>query len=133
MDRDSHIQWKAVCFSGSYEKQRIQWDDQGNSLYSFAGSKYLKNLDILVADYPGCAVVVVSAAGKLHFRYILYSPGILVAIRHHHRDRQGDILTSGSHCLDQDVYFIRYIHNFKLQYPVDPFMDSRDNLYSYTL
>ena len=74
MNNDDHNSTKVVRYSGSTQKQTIQWDDQGKPLYSSDGNayKYLsgnKNCDICVADRQAHAAVVVSAAGKLRFRY----------------------------------------------------------------
>ena len=73
MTSDDGAQTKVVLLnSGSTEKQTIVWDDQGKPLYSSRYTKYLsenRNSDICVADSGANAVVVVSAAGKLRFRY----------------------------------------------------------------
>ena len=70
---DDGKQTKVVRYSGSTEKQSIEWDDQGNALYTSGKTniKYLnenRNLDICVADWDANAVVVVHMAGKIPFR-----------------------------------------------------------------
>ncbi|XP_078341332.1 uncharacterized protein LOC111109963 [Crassostrea virginica] len=139
---------KVVRYSGSTEKQNIQWDDQGQPLYSSGNIKYISentNLDICVADCEAQAVVVVSSAGKLRFRYTgqpsssttkspsattvqLFIPyGIAT-------DSQGRILTADHgelciHITDNNGQFLRFIEICGVNHPWGLCVDSRDNLY----
>ncbi|XP_078311520.1 uncharacterized protein LOC144618759 [Crassostrea virginica] len=139
MTSDDGKQTKIVCHSHSIEQQHIQWDDQGKKLYTSEGSKYLdenRNFDICVADSHASAVVVVSAAGILRFRYT-GPPSTYRGSFHPFgipTDSQANILTSDCnnnsiHIIDKDGNFLRFFDTYCLRGPRGLCVDSKDNLF----
>ncbi|XP_052676953.1 uncharacterized protein LOC128158235 [Crassostrea angulata] len=137
--KDDRTQSKVVRYSGSTEKQTIQFDDEGKPLYSSSFSTKCvaenKNHDICVADWGAGAVVAVNQNGKLRWRCIGHpsvtkeNPFKPFGIT---TNSQSQILTADrdNHCihiLDQDGQFLRYIENVKN--PHGLCVDYLDNLY----
>ena len=139
MVSDNGEETRIVRFSGSAEKQIIQRNEHGHPLFSKRYTKYLcenGNLDICMADNGANAVVVVSAAGKLRFRYTGYPYKHLETFFPYDitTDSQNRILIAETincniHLVDKDGHFLRLIDNCVLQSPLVLFVDSRDNLF----
>ena len=130
----------------TFNLRRLTEKKQGHPLYSNRKSlkwsssiKYLcqnGNLDICVADGGANAIVVVSAAGKLRFRYTgspsnpyeEFFPCYITT------DSENRILISETeksqiHLVDQDGNFLRLFDNCGLQGVTELCVDSRDNLF----
>ncbi|XP_062571224.1 uncharacterized protein LOC134233257 [Saccostrea cucullata] len=140
MDSDDLNPSKIVRYSGSTEKQTIQFDDKGQPLYpSGPSTRHItesRNLDICVSDCEAGLVVVVNRAGRLRFRYTGHTPALKnkpfspLGIT---TDSQSHILTADKcnecvHIIDQDGQFLRYI-NCGLRNPWGLCIDTNDNLY----
>ncbi|XP_061186697.1 E3 ubiquitin-protein ligase TRIM71-like [Saccostrea echinata] len=140
MCSEDGTQSKFVRYSGSTEKQTIQFDDEGNPLYSGNDRiKYItenRNLDICVADCGAGAVVVVSQTGKLRFRYSGHHSATNIKPfkpRGITTDSQSQILTADTdnhciHILDQEGLFLCYIDTCELKEPYGLYVN-KDNLF----
>ncbi|XP_061168987.1 uncharacterized protein LOC133178261 [Saccostrea echinata] len=117
MDSDDNKQTKVVRYSGSTEKQTIQFEDIDKPTY-FSETRYItqnRNLDICVSDSG--AVVVVDQVGKLRFRYIGHTPAPKkkpFSPRGITTDSQSHSLTADDnndcvHIIDQNGQFLHYI------------------------
>lgn len=139
MISNDHKQAKVVRYSGSKEKQIIQYDSKGQPLYSSGYfTKYIsenKNFDVCVADRDAGAIVVVNEIGDLQFtfngppsRRKPFRPiGIIT-------DSQCRILISDTdyncvHILNQDGKLLLCIDNCALQRPHGLCVDTEDNLF----
>lgn len=148
MDNENDSQTKIVRYSGSTEKQSIEFDDKGEPLYSSGPFvKYIsenRNQDICVADWGARAVVVVDQAGKRRFRYTgnpsTSKRGKQSTTRRSFEpcgiatDSQSLILIADRknhhvHILHQEGHFLRYIDNGDLHSPMGLCLDSKDNLF----
>ncbi|XP_065944971.1 uncharacterized protein [Magallana gigas] len=141
MYSDDITQSKVVRYSGSIEKQTIQYDKEEEPLYSgISKIKFItenRNHDICVADCGARAVVVVNQNGKLRWRYTGH-PSVTKKEPFQPRDittdSQSRILTSDRsknciHILNQNGQFIRYIDNCDLDCPWGLCVDNNDNLF----
>jgi hypothetical protein len=136
MGSNDDKQHKVVRYSGSTETQTIEYDDQGRPLYSCA--RYIsenRNQDVCVSDWRAESVVVVTASGKLWFRYTgppsntgeSFTPrGITTNSQAH--ILVADCVNDRVHVLDQDGQFLRYIR-CGLSDPFGLCVDIRDNLW----
>ncbi|XP_061168907.1 uncharacterized protein LOC133178175 [Saccostrea echinata] len=122
MDSEDYTQSKVIRYSGSTVKQTIQFDEEGNSLFSSNDReiKHIcenKNLDICVSDSDAGVVVVVNQVGQLRFKYI---GNTSVAKKNPFKpqgittDSQSHILTADFindciHIIDQGGKFLRFI------------------------
>lgn len=129
---------KVVRYSGSTEKQVIQFNEEGKSLFSHGYNTMFisenKNLDICVADCLASAVVVVNKIGYFRFKYIglpfirPFNP-IGIATDSHSCILIADRFSRCIHILDKDGLFLNCICNCLLSSPYSLCVDTKDNLF----
>nr|XP_022300416.1 uncharacterized protein LOC111108673 [Crassostrea virginica] len=141
MYSDDETQCKVERFSSFTAKQTIQFDEEGQPLFSENGKiKYInenRNQDICVADCDAGAVVVVNHAGKLRFRYTADQPhGKSKPFRPRGitSDSLSRILIADGnnrciHIIDVNGHFLEYIDTCNIQDPYGLCIDSNDNLF----
>lgn len=136
MNSDSNKQARIVRFTGTTEKRIIQFDDEGQPLYSTGTDKFLtgnKNLDICVADSNARTVVVVHSDGQLRFRYTgQVSSGNAFDPKGIATDCQGRILVADYggdliHIVDMEGQFLQLI-NWKINGPKGISVDANNYL-----
>lgn len=140
IESDDDQKRKIVRYHTGIEKQTIQFNDEGQPLFSSGVFPIHiienRNQDICVSDFIARKVVVVNQAGKLRFTYSgpsnnrseLFNPYGITA------DSQCRILTVDNHSnfihiIDQDGQFLCYIDNCYVDNPWGACVDTRDNLY----
>ncbi|XP_062593227.1 uncharacterized protein LOC134254706, partial [Saccostrea cucullata] len=141
IESNENKQARVVRCSTSKEIQSIQFDDENKPLYSSSASdKYIcenRNHDICLADCGAKAVIVVSQAGKLKFRYNGQTPILRnkqLIPKGNTTDSQGNILTCDDnnkcvHVINEDGDIIRYISCESLYILCGLCTDTDDNLF----
>nr|XP_022300418.1 uncharacterized protein LOC111108675 [Crassostrea virginica] len=134
-------QCKVERFSNFTAKQTIQFDEEGQPLFSENSKiKYInenRNQDICVADCDAGAVVVVNQAGKLRFKYTADASNAKskpfrprgITSDSLYRILIADGNNSCMHIIDENGLFLGYIDNCNIQDPYGLCIDRNDNLF----